>query len=362
VTPIASKRFCPKENPGVTGSFLHRPPPRVALAAIVVAFCSSSFALEGCGDLPPPPAATPGASARTAPDDSDAWNLVPRTASSLVDLDMVALRGSPWSRALVTGGFVEDREERQRSFGYDVFNDADRVIVAGFDAAGLANQPVVVVGRFEAARVGRAFLGSVPGAAETRWRDCPIWEGAGRAVAVFPSGRTLVQGTPETARAAIDAAWGVVPDARGGPLGALARDVDAEAHRPAVTVALLVTDDMRARAAGLAEVPPELRRVVARLDLGADLELTGQAVFDDGARATTSWRLWTDQLRELKANRMLRLMGLGPVVDGAQIQPSGARVHGRLRIPEERREALSERVLLLLKAVAQQRGQASPQP
>ena len=303
--------------------------------------------VAGCGDLPPPPAATAGSSSRTAPDDSDAWNLVPRGASSLADLDMGALRASPWSRALVTGGFVEDREERRRVFGYDVFNDADRVVVGG---------------RFDAARVGQAFASATPGTVTARWRDCPIWEGAGRAVTVLPSGRTLVQGTPETARAAIDAAWGVVPDARGGPLGALARDVDAESHRPAVTLALVVTDEVRARASGIADVPPELRRGAARVDLGADLELSAVAVFDDDAHAATAARLWTGALRELAQNRMLRLMGLGPLVDGVTLEPEGARVHGRLRIAEDKREALAERVLLLLQAVARQRGQGAPQP
>jgi len=347
----------------VTGSFLRRArrgAPGGSVRALGTFVCA--LGLAACGDLPPPPAATPVAAARTGPDDGDAWNLVPRTASSLVDLDLAALRASPWSRALVTGGFVEDREERQRSFGYDVFNDAARVVIVGFDVGGASTQAVIVVGRFDAARVGGAFLGSVPGAKETRWRDCALWEGAGRAVTIFPSGRTLVQGTPETARAAIDAAWGLVPDARGGPLGELARDVGAEAHRPTVTLALLVTDDLRARAAGLAEVPPDLRRIAARVDLGADLELAAQAVFDDGARATSSARVWTAQLRELKENRMLRIMGLGPLVDGAELSVAGARVHGQLRVPENKREALSERVLMLLKVLAQQRGQASPQP
>jgi len=329
------------------------------VAHAVAAALALSFAVVGCGDLPTPPAST-AAAARTAPDDSDAWNLVPATASSLADLNLAALRGSAWSRTLVTGGFVEDRDERLRTFGYDVFNDADRVVVAGFDDGGRASQTVVVVGRFDPARVGRAFVAATPGAAESRWRDCSLWEGHGRAVALV--GATLVQGTPETVRAAIDAAWGIVPDARGGPLGALARDVDAEAHRPAVTLAFLVTDDMRARAAGFTEIPTDLRRVAARLDLGADLELQGQAVFDDAAGAGPAARFWDSSLRELKQNRMLRIMGLGPVVDGATLQADGPRVYLHLRIGEDRREALSERLLLLLQTIARQRGPSAPQP
>jgi hypothetical protein len=327
-----------------------------ALVALVL------VALAGCGELPPPPPGTPTVAARTAPDDSDAWNLVPRGTSSLADLDLVALRASPWSRALVTGGFVEDREERQRVFGYDVFSDADRVVVAGADAPGGSSQAVVVVGRFDAGRVGRAFTSATPGATATHWRDCALWEGGGRAVALLPSGHTLVQGTPETARAAIDAAWGIVPDVRGGPLGELARDLGAEARRPAVTLAVVVTDDMRARAAGVADVPPDLRRLAGRLDLGADLELDAEAVFDDAGRAAAASRTWRADLGELARNRMLRLMGMGPLVDGASLEAEGTRVHGRLRVPEDKREAIAERVLLLLEAIARQHRQAAPQP
>jgi hypothetical protein len=327
-----------------------------ALALVVLA------ALAGCGELPGPPAATPAVAARTAADDSDAWNLVPRTASTLADLDMAALRASPWSRALVSGGFVEDREERQRIFGYDVFNDSERLVVAGFDTGAGTIQSVILVGRFDGARVGRAFAAATPGAAQTRWRDCPLWEGGGRAVAILPSGRTLVQGTPETARAAIDAAWGLVPDARGGPLGAIARELGADARRPAVTFALLVTDELRARAAGFAEVPLDLRRLGGRLDLGADLELGALAFFDDATGAAAAARQWSGALRDLGQNRMLRLMGLGPLFDGASLDPQGARVVGRLRIPEAEREALAARVLLLLQALASQRGPRGQQP
>jgi hypothetical protein len=322
-----------------------------------------AFLLAACGELPPPPAARPAPAARTAPDDSDAWNLVPRGASSLADLDLVALRGSAWTRTLVTGGFAEDREERQRVFGYDVFSDADRMVVVGADAAGPSSQAVVVVGRFDAARVGRAFAEATPGAVETRWRECALWQGGGRAVALMPSGRTLVQGTPESARAAIDAAWGIVPDARGGPLGELVASLAAaDSRRPAVTLALVVTDEMRARAAGFVEVPPELRRAAGRLDLGTDLELSAEAVFDAAAPASSAAARWSADLRELAQNRMLRLMGLGPLVDGATVTAAGSRVRGGLRIPEDKREAIAERVLFLLQTVARQRGQGAPQP
>jgi len=85
-------------------------------------------------------------------------------------------------------------------------------------------------------------------------------------------------------------------------------------------------------------------------------------VFDDPSRARTAARLWQGELRDLSQNRMLRVMGLSPVVQGASLVAEGARVHGRLHIPESRREALADRLLILLQALARQRGQAGAQP
>jgi hypothetical protein len=320
----------------------------------------------GCADLPPAPPVAASAAARTAPDDSDAWNLVPATAASVADLDLAKLRASPWAQSLITGGFAEDREKRLSTFGYDVFNDADRMLVAALDVTGLSRQITIVVGRFDLQRVSAAFLAATPGAAETRWRDCRVWEAAGRGGdqgrALALVGRTLVQGSPETVRAAVDAAWGIVPDARSGPLGALWRDLAADERRPAAGLALIMTDEVRQRASDIVELPPGLARVGARLDLAADLEGTVEAVFDDPPRARTAARLWQGQLRDLSQNRMLRVMGLGPVVQGASLVAEGARVHGRLHIPEARREALADRLLILMQALARERGQAGAQP
>jgi hypothetical protein len=368
VTRIASKRCWPWENPGVIAS--SRPdraraapfasPERFARAARNACTLALLAATGlGCADVAPPPAAS-AATARTAPDDSDPWNLVPATASSLADLNLSALRASPWSRALVTGGFAEDREERLRAFGYDVFNDADRMVVAALDVTGQTRQVVILVGRLDPERIAKAFLSATPGAVEVRWRDCRIWEAGERSVGLV--GRTLVQGTPDTVRAAIDAAWGIVADARGGPLGAIVRAVDERGRPPAVTVAVVVTDEVRGRAQGMVEIPSGLRRVGARLDLGRDLELKAQALLDDHAQAVSAAEAWGAALRDLGGNRMLRVMGLGPILDGVSLQIAGPRVHGRLKVSENHREALSERLLFLLKTIAAARGPASRQP
>jgi hypothetical protein len=353
----------------VTASSRRRPH-ATAVRAALAAWAAALFG-TACAELPPAPVSA-AAAARTAPDDSDAWNLVPATAASLADLDLVKLRASAWSRDLVTGGFAEDREARLSTFGFDVFKDGDRMVVAAIDVSGLSRQMTVVAGRFEIERVAAAFVAASPGASETRWRDCRVWEaparGGGekdegqprRALALV--GRTLVQGTPETVRASIDAAWGILPDARSGPLGALRRDLEAEERPPAASLAVIVTDEIRARAREVLELPPGISRVGARLDLAVDLEGTVVAVFEDPTRARAAARQWEGDVRDLARNRALRVMGLGPVFEGASLAAEGARVHGRLHIPESRREAMAERVLLLLQALARERGQGGAQP
>jgi len=189
-----------------------------------------------------------------------------------------------------------------------------------------------------------------------------MWESeqAGRAVALVTP-RTLVQGPPAAVRGAIDAAWRVVPDARGGPLGEVRRALDADRSVPAVALALAVTDDVRARAAGVVEVPPGLRRLGARLDLGRDLDLEVRAFLDDAATADAAADTWRGALRDLARQRMLRILGLGPLVDGAQVKAVGARVHARLHVGDENREALAERLLFILQTIARER-RAQPAP
>src|SRR5206468_1254146 len=162
---------------------------------------------------------------------------------------------------------------------FDVFNDADRVLIAAIDVAGLERQIVVVLGRIDGGRAGRAVVAEAPGAAETSWRDCRVWDSGGRAIAVLPSVRTLVQGAPEAVR-----------------------------------------------------------------------------VLDGAGEASEAARVWSGALRELSDIRMLRLMGLAPLVECASLRAAGSRVQGHLVIPENKREGPSERILFMLQAIAKQHG------
>jgi hypothetical protein len=322
----------------------------VLLAALPAAGCATAGT----------PAGAAGPTTRAAPDDSDLWNLAPAGATSIADVDMVALSRSPWSSSLMKGGFEEDRAQRLRTFGYDVFTDVDRLLVVATEAAETGGALTVARGRFDAGKVASTFMGATPGAVAARWRESPLWEGSGRAVALVTP-RTLAQGTPEAVRGAIDAAWGVTPDARSGPLGELRQELGAEHAGPAIMLALVVTGEVRDRAAGFIEVPDGLQRLGARLDLATDLNLRMRAVLGNGRQATDAAELWSGRLRELAQQRLARVMGLSPLLEGVSLKVDGAEVHGQLRVAEARREALSDRLLFLLRALAsQRRGPVAP--
>jgi hypothetical protein len=307
-----------------------------------LAGCSETTALGGAGS-----ATSPARGPRAGADDADLWNLIPVDADAIADVDLAALRASPWSQALMTGGFAGDKEDRLTRFGYDVFADADRMVVVGGESVGSTRTLTLARGRFDPERIGGAFAGVTKGA----WRDSPLWQAGPRAVALATP-RTVAQGGPDDVRAAIDAGWGIVPDARGGALGELRRQLQAERRGPAIFIAAAITDAVRARANGVVDLPPGLERGAARLDLGDDLDAEAVVLMADAHSARQTAALWTSLVSAYARERMAAILGLTPVLQGTQIAAEGKRIHARLHIPAERRAELGEKLLALLQMLA----------
>ena len=304
-----------------------------------MAGCSETTTLGGAGTAARGP--------RAGADDTELWNLIPVDADAIADVDSAALRASPWTQALMTGGFTGDREDRLARFGYDVFADADRMVVVGGESVGSTRTLTLARGRFDPERIGAAFAGVTRGA----WRDSPLWQASPRAVALVTP-RTVAQGGPDDVRAAIDASWGMVPDARGGALGELRRQLQADRHGPAVFIAAAITDAVRARAAGIVDLPPGLERGAARVDLGDDLDAEAVVLMADAPSAQQTAALWTSLVRAYARERMVAILGLSPVLQATQISAEGKRIHTRLHIPAERRAELGEKLLALLQMLA----------
>jgi hypothetical protein len=272
-------------------------------------------------------------------------------ADGIIDVDLAALRASPWSKSMMAGGFAGDREQRLRQFGYDVFEDAERMLVVSMETGAEPRTLTIARGRFDAGRLGAALSAAAPGATATRWRDSPVWEGAGRSVALVTP-RTVVHGDSEAVRGAVDAAWSVVPDASGGKLGELRRSLAADQRGPSVFFALGVSEGVRRRAAGTLDVPPQLRQVAGRLDLGDDLDLDAVALFDDRRAAAAAAGVWSDAIRQLARQRMLMLLGLAPLLADTKLAIEGTRVRGHLHVPADKREGLADKLSALLQMVA----------
>jgi hypothetical protein len=291
---------------------------------------------------------------RSSADDSELWNLIPGDSDAVADVDLAALRASPWSRSLMEGSLDGEREERRQRFGYDVFTEAERMLVAGAEAAGGTNTLTIARGRFDAARVASAFPGRHPG----RGRDAVAGQLAvGGAGAGGRAGHAAYdRAGRRPARAGVDRRGvGVVADAGGGPLGEIRRALDADKNPPAVTIAISVTDGMRARAAGMFSLPDGLRRVGARLNLGDDLDVDGLALFDSAGHAATAASIWNDAARLYAKQQMVVLLGLAPVFEGLALEREGPRVHVRLHIGADRREGLADKLLAVLQALAKNR-------
>ena len=204
------------------------------------------------------PAAGSGAPSgpRAAADDSDLWNLAPASSDVLAEVDLAALRASPWSHALTESGLSGQREEARRLYGYDIFAEGERLLAVMSEAGGTPRSMTIVRGTFDPARVGcrvrrrdtrcrRDALARQPAVGgwqdgRSRWSRRGRWSRASRAPCAAPS-------TPP-------GAWSPTRGRRrSAPCGA--RSTPTIRARVAF-VALNVTDGMRARAAGFVDLPP----------------------------------------------------------------------------------------------------------
>ena len=206
------------------------------------------------------------------------------------------------------------------------------MVVAGAEATGGPDTLTVARGRFDGERAGSAFLAATPGASATQWRGSALWEGQGRAVALVTP-RTLAQGDGQRVRGGHRRVMG---DRRRRGRGrarraaALARrgpeptggDAGADGHRR----------HARARGGRDRRCPTGLRRIGARLDLGADLNLEGAALFDSNGHAVAAASIWSETVRVYMRQPMVMLLGLGPVFQGMTVAAEGSRVHVRLHI------------------------------
>jgi hypothetical protein len=271
---------------------------------------------------------------------------VPDGAKTLLEVDVAALRASPWSRRLVARA-DDERAARAGEQGFDEIEDVDRALFAISEGTAGPATLLVAQGRFARARLAAA-LGA--GWVAASWRGSPLWERHAEALALLTP-RTLLRGDRGAVRAAIDCAWGLAADARRSPIGELRRELSAGGQRGAVIAASEVTEAMRARVADEFALPAGLERVGARLDLGGALRLDLFGQLATPREAVETARNLQLTVRDLRARRALAAFGITPFLSAIAIAPQGRRVRLQLNLPEEQREDLAARLAAIVEAI-----------
>jgi len=303
-----------------------------------------------------------GPGVRTAPDDSDLLGVVPAGAETLIELDMVALRASPWARAAFDAMASGQQAEQTRERGFDELVDVDRAVFAGLPQPGGPMSTLVIAqGRFDAGRVVDAFRSRAPAAVEDRWRDVSVWHEGERSVALLTS-RTFLAGPLPVVRAAIDCAFGVAPDVRSDRELAEVRRLAGHAHGGAVRAALVVSDEMRARIGNELGAPTALRRVGARIALDDALVLQVVGMLDTDGEARGFAAGLAGLIRGAHGRPVLAFLGLASLLDSAQVAADGAHVRAELRIPGAQRADLAGRFAALAQMLAAARAQPTKGP
>lgn len=307
---------------------------------------SLSLATVSCGFFQEPDPAS--AAARANPprdhlDDRDPAALIPLGVETVIDVDMAILRASPWTASALGEPDVRVKVHKDAALGYDDVTDVDRILYAVTTAGAAAPTLVVAQGRFQPARLDDSFRTRWPNAVAETWRGVTLLVSGENSFASLTA-RTFVSGAPAAVRAVIDLGFGVGTDFSGdAALGPVRRALLSEGTtaRPAIVATLAISDRMRARVGDTFPLPPELRQVGLRLDLGKSFELQVLGFLDDPAAATQLGR----RLEALLLNRATRLglaaVGLGDVVSGAHLALDGARVRAFTSVGEEHAGALA---------------------
>ena len=321
-----------------------------ALVALLVASCATP-ALQG-------PSAVPTAT-RTAADDEDLWTLAPAEAELLVWADMAQLRESAWTKAALLKTAPEELSARAAARGFDEVEEVDRLLYVTVPSLGEGVSILVAQGRMDSDRLSAAFRRQHPQTVVSDYRGVGVLAEGDESLALLTK-RTVVSGSLVAVRATIDCGFGLARSAANeswlSALQGMLREGRGPSRRPpAVAAAMLVSPTKRAQLAAEMGEGGTLEQVGARLDLGRDLDLamvglvsTRQQALDLAARLSAA-------LRDQRNRSLVFILGLQPILDSVGFATRESRVEARLRIPEEQRADIADRMELVAAQLARRR-------
>ena len=320
------------------------------LAALLVASCAAP-SLSG-------PSAGP-AAARTAADDQDLWALAPAEAELLVWADMAQLRESAWTKAALDKTAREERAARATARGFDEVDDVDRLLYATVPALREGASILVAQGRMDRERLSAAFRRQHPQTAVSDYRGVGVLAEAEEAIA-FLTARTVVSGPRVAVRATIDCGFGlarsVASESWLSALQTVLREGRGASGRlPAMAAAVRVSPTMRAQLEAEMGEGGTLEQVAARLDLGRDLDLAVVGSVSTHQRARDLAARLSAALRDQRNRPLVFILGLQPIFDSVRFAARENRMEAKLRIPEEQRADIADRMALLAEQLARHR-------
>lgn len=325
------------------------------------------LAFAGCGWQEPLPenAASAKQVPRDRPDDGDLSTLVPAGLETVIEVDMEALRRSPWTADLLPDPDARLRDRKAAALGYDGTADVDRIVYAVTSAGIDAPTLVIAQGRFQTANVEAAFRDRWSSAALDKWRGLTTLSSGENGLGTLTP-RTFCSGPIGQVRAVIDRAFGVGPsfwEQSSGSVaapGALRRQLLAAARftAPVVLTTIVVDAQLRARVGDAFPLPPELRQVGARLDLGQTMDLQVAGRLDTAPAAAELARRLNALLSDRMTRMALAMVGMSALVQSVQVSSDGTEVRARTSIPADHRTEVSAALRALVQAL---RGQVDPQ-
>jgi hypothetical protein len=318
-----------------------------------------ALAAASCGAWQEPPLESASAAnrgPRDHADDGDLASLVPVGVETLIEVDLAALRKSPWTQEALIDPDEKLRERKAVALGYDGTADVDRIVYAVTSAGSAAPTVVIAQGRFQIANVEAAFRDRWPGAAVDKWRGSTTLV-SGESALGSVTARTFCSGTLDEVHAVIDRAFGVgggfLDDQPGAGQGALRRELLALAREtaPGVLATVVIGERLRARVGDTLPLPRELRQVGARLDVGQTLDLQAVGMLDNREAAAAMARRVSVLLNAWRTRLALGALGLSALVGAVQVSADGAAVRVHARVGAEHRAEISAALAAIMKAV-----------
>jgi hypothetical protein len=165
-------------------------------------------------------------------------------------------------------------------------------------------------------------------------------------------------------RASIDCGFGLAKSVASeewlsGLRGILAEDKGAGQRLPALAMAVHMTPNMRAQFEEEMGEGGTLEKVGARLDLGADMEVSMVGVVANHQQAMDLAARVSTRLQEQRNRPLFFVLGLQPILDSVHFATQDNRVEAGLRIPKAQRADIADRMALVAQHLARRRQSAS---